>query len=329
MNKSILSRLVRFLLILVLVMATCYGLGRLYYRVTGGFTEGNITYGLPYDERWDMRSLTPDESQQISAIMDQKFRYLGKGCQSYVFQSEDGKYVLKFFKYQRFRPQPWLYYLTFLPGVNHYLEQKIEKKKAKLEGVFASWKVAYEDLQPETGIAFVHLNKSPSINHPVIIVDKMGMQHILHIDNYEFLLQRKATMLCPTLDEMMTKGDTEGAKQLLSKLMTMIMSEYHRGYADNDHALMQNTGVLEGQPVHIDVGQFVKNERVKHSKVYNQEIFNKTWKFRKWLENHHPDLAKFLVEQLKLILGEKEFSQLKPRLNKSEMGIISHQPHLN
>ena len=60
----------------------------------------------------------------------------------------------------------------------------------------------------------------------------------------------------------------------------MLVSEYRRGFADNDHATVQNTGVLDGRPIHIDVGQFVRNERVKEPRLFHQELFNKTWKFQ-------------------------------------------------
>ena len=82
--------------------------------------------------------------------------------------------VLKFFKYQRFKPQEWLRYLTFLPGMEKYRQRKIEKKKNKLEGVFTSWRIAYEELRPETGVLYVHLNKSDDLPKAFKIYDKMG-----------------------------------------------------------------------------------------------------------------------------------------------------------
>src|ERR1700704_4131205 len=82
-----------------------YGAGRLYYQVTGGFTEGNIFYDLPFDPRFEMKS---KETVNLDFLLSKKFHYLGKGCQSYVFEREGGEYVIKFFKYQRFRPQEWL-----------------------------------------------------------------------------------------------------------------------------------------------------------------------------------------------------------------------------
>lgn len=317
------KRLFKALVVLALVSLLAYGAGRLYYRVTGGFTIGNISYALPYDARWDIKT---HDKNAVDAILQQPFSYLGKGCQSYVFASQDGRYVLKFFKYQRFKPQEWLRYLTFLPGMEEYRQRKIEKKRQKLEGVFTSWKIAYENLSPETGVVYVHLNKTRDLPNNFTFYDKMGWQHQLALGDYEFLLQKRAKLLCPTLDEWMSQGRVAEAEQLLDRLIQMIRSEYQRGYADNDHALMQNTGVLDGQPVHIDVGQFVHNNRVKESVVFNQELFNKTWKFRKWLEQHHPQLARHLETLLKQTIGEEAFLKLKPHLNKATMGVLSHEP---
>jgi len=319
------KRYSKWILCICLMLLATYGLGRLYYRVTGGFTLGNIAYELPQDLRREIEPLKQSEKENLNRILSQPFHYLGKGCQSYVFKSDDGRYVLKFFKYQRLRPQAWLDWFAVIPWVDTYRLGKIEKKKQKLQGVFTSWKIAYEELQPETGVVYIHLNKEPVLGKPFLLHDKMGFKHTLNLDQYEFLLQRKADMLCPILQKMVASGDMQGSKELLDRLLTMIQSEYTRGFADNDHALMQNTGVLDGQPVHIDVGQFVKNSKVNNPLVYNQEIFNKTWKFRKWLEKESPELADHLVMRLKEIMGKEPFAQLKPRLNKATMGIIPNE----
>lgn len=325
MRSEFKNRLKKSFIWFCVVFLLIYGLGRLYYKVTGGFTIGNITYELPYDSKWETRSLSQPEKDNLNTVLGQKFHYLGKGCQSYVFESDDGNYVLKFFKYQRFRPKGWLQYVTFLPGMNDYLKEKISKKRERLEGVFTSWKMAFEDLQSETGVVFVHLNKSNYLNKTIEIYDKVGLKHQLNIDDYEFMIQRKASLLCPTIQNLMAKGNQKETKQLLDDLLGLILSEYLRGLADNDHALMQNTGVIDSKPIHIDAGQFIKNSKVKDKDIYSQELFNKTWKFRKWLEKNYPDLEEHLVSRLKEIIGEQEFSFLKPKLTKGGVGKMSHE----
>jgi hypothetical protein len=298
---------------LCLLSAIVYGGGRLYYQITAGFTTGNIASELPYDSRFETKALAQDEKNLVDSILSQPFHYLGKGCQSYVFASEDGKYVLKFFKYQRFTPQKWIEYFSFIPQVEEYRLSKVEEKKKKLENIFTSWKLAFDELQKETGLIFVHLNKTSNLKKELVIYDKMGMKHDLPIDNYEFLIQKRANMLTETIDEHMAKGQEKKAKALLDNLYSTILSEYERGVGDNDHALMQNTGVLDGMPIHIDVGQFMRKESYKDISIQQQEIFNKSYKFRMWLKKRYPDLSSYVDEKLYSFIGPK-MDELKPQL---------------
>ena len=196
---------------------------------------------------------------------------------------------MKFVKYQRFRPQAWLDYFESIPLINRYRLGKIEKKQKKLDMLFTSWKVAYDHLKPETGLVYVHLNKSNDLQQALTIHDKMGFEHKLNMDDMEFLLQKRANMLCSTINNFMQNDQTAEAKELIDNLLNMILSEYSRGLADNDHALMQNTGAIGTMPVHIDVGQFVINPEISNPDVYKQELFSKTFKFRTWLAKHHPE----------------------------------------
>lgn len=304
MIKQFLRKYLKSFLWISLISLLIYGSIRLYYGITDGFTIGNITSDFQYNEKWKTEPLDTRHKRLIQSVLDQKFNYLGKGCQSYVFLSQDGQYILKFVKYQRFRPQKWLDNFAFIPFMDTYRLNKIEKKRKKLDMLFLSWKIAYENLQPETGLVYVHLNKSKDLQKKLIIYDKMGFKHELDMDKMEFLIQKRAEMLCPTITALMDKGDEESAKKLIEKLLGLIQSEYDRGWADNDHALMQNTGVLGENPIHVDVGQFVKDQRLKDPQFANQELFSKTFKFRKWLRKHHPSLGVFLEEYLVKKIGE-------------------------
>ncbi|NGX43364.1 MAG: hypothetical protein K940chlam7_01660 [Chlamydiae bacterium] len=298
----------RFLWLCLLALVL-FGVGRLGFWVTEGFHEGNITSDFTYDLRWDTRPLSNGEKSLVNEILSQEFTYLGKGCQSYVFLSKDNKYVLKFFKYQRFRPKFYLKWFSSIPAVENLRQAKIVKKQRKLEGVYSGWKIAFDDLQTETGVLYVHLNKTENQLPVLTFYDKLGITHQLEMDRMEFLIQRTATMLCPELDTMMAKGETDKAKELLTQLLQMVLSEYHRGFADNDHALMQNTGVLDRKPIHVDVGQFVKDDAMRDPENYHQELFNKTYKFRIWLKKY-PELLSHLDQELHREMGDK-FYQLK------------------
>lgn len=309
------------MLLMLLAITSVYGVGRLYYRVTDGFLESNIQYDLPFNSHWSTVPLTPEKKEEMAQILNQEFYYLGKGCQSYVFASRDGDYVIKFFKYQRFKPQIWLDSLTWVPFLDAYRLDRMERKRKKLEYAFASWKLAAEELQSETGVLYAHFNKTTEWPQKLIVYDKMGFKHELDLNSLEFMVQKRAKMLCKEILSYKKKNDLASGQSLIDKLIALLLNEYARGYADNDHALMQNTGVFDKQPIHIDVGQFVKNPIAADPAVYHQELFNKMWKFRRWLHEHYPELADYTDQRLEEAIGPS-FAKLKPELNKANMGRI-------
>ena len=308
-------KIARRLFFLGLVVLALYGLGRLYFHLTAGFTFANITSDFTFQPQWEVRPLLEIEQTEFARAIDQPYSYLGKGCQSYVFASQDGQYVIKFFKYQRYRLQSWLAYFPPLPAIVKYRQEKIEKKWKKLDGFVQSWKVAFENLKDETALLFVHLNKTNHFQKHLTIYDKMGQRHLVELDKMEFCIQRRARLLCDVLLDYKAHDDLSGAQQLIHRLLNLILSEYSRGLADNDHALMQNTGVAQGKPVHIDVGQFVFNEAVKQPTVFHQELFTKTYKFKLWLRINYPELGEYLETELRQIIGS-EYTTLQPKFRK-------------
>ena len=366
--------------------AFIYGMGRLYFAVTAGFMLSNIQSDLAPEPRWQISTLTGQKAQAVDEALSQEYLFLGKGCQSYVFASKDGEYVLKFIKFQRFRPHVLFnvasifgsIFGSIFPGGHEMYQVKVKEKKSKLDKLFISWKLAYEQLQHETGVVFVHLNetlvpqqvsldrlkrvKAPGLNDrkwvridlilthlrsfnrgsfhaapayqdlfvgvlgwnkTVTIVDKIGLRYSLSLGKMQFLLQRKAQMLNETLDRYMTEGKRQQAETLIDRLLQMLLSEYMRGFADNDHALMQNTGVLNEHPIHIDAGQFIYNPDVQDPDLFKREIYDKTYNFSKWLQKRHPALAQHLQGRLVALLGIDYFT-MSPYVHKGDVNKIPH-----
>ncbi len=301
MKKSIF----RTVLFVVLLGAALYGAGRLYFRVTDGFRIAHITSTIARNPKRDTRPLSKGEADLVGRILSQPFTYLDKGCQSYVFVSEDGNYVLKFVKYKRFRPQFYNYWLSFIPSRNDYLQRSLSVKQQRMEELFQSWKLVFDRLPAETGLVYVHTNKTDHLNKQLKIVDKVGFSYMLDMDQMEFLIQKKVDMLCPALDQLMAEEKENEAKTLLNSIQDLLVMEYRNGIADMDDALMQNTGVFKGKPIHIDVGQFVSDESIREKDVYHQELFNKYYKFRLWLAKNHPSLKEHVDQYLYSEMGER------------------------
>lgn len=257
------KKILTIILLVFIVIGGSYGLGRLYYHLTDGFTIGNMTASFPYHSEWEITPLTKADGKVFAEALDQPYTYLGKGCQAYVFQSQDGKYVVKFFKYQRFRLKPWESALPSWPFIESYRQKKLLKKQEKLERFLSSWIVAFNHLKKETGLVYVHLNTTDHLKKRLHITDKIGIAHAIDLDQVQFCIQRKAEMFSDVFRRMLERHQMKEAELLISRLHRLFLSDYKRGFNDNDPALLQNTGVVDGYPIHIDIGQLVRDERMK------------------------------------------------------------------
>jgi hypothetical protein len=75
---------------------------------------------------WEGKPLTEEEERLLIALFNQRFHYLDKGNQSYVFKSEDNQYVLKFFHFERMRPSALWEYLETIPFIEKYTDNHRE-----------------------------------------------------------------------------------------------------------------------------------------------------------------------------------------------------------
>ena len=271
----------------------------------------NIISNLNPSPEKAVREASPEEKALFAELSDKPWRYLGKGCQSYAFESENGEYVLKFFKHQRFRSRAWMAPLYQLPLIQESVRKKQAHRAAKLAGFMESWRLAFDELSEESGIIWVHLNKSSNLNKDFILKDKVGLTHKVPADSVEFLIQRKAEPLEDWIHRTMKEGHPDKVRAMLSDLLATLMNEYERGLSDNDPALLQNTGVFNDRPFHIDVGQFEKNNRFKNPDIWSVELYNKTYFFRLWLLETYPEMGEHLTLLLKEILGPK-WDEMKP-----------------
>ena len=112
---------IKFFLFLLLF----FGVERLCHRATDGFALVNI-----YSPKGSDHGLQTDFPLSISNVnLDQPFYYLNSGSQSYVFLSNDGQTILKFFKFQHMRIPPWIEYLPLPSSLAEKRAKKREKKK--------------------------------------------------------------------------------------------------------------------------------------------------------------------------------------------------------
>lgn len=284
-------------------------IARLYYGLTDDFSLQNISYPEATAGLYPSPSPSNRDKEKLFTILNQKFYYLGKGAQSYVFASSDGQFVLKFFKFKHLKPN-WLMYL--LPPVSPFKEWKaryLARKKRKFMSVFRGYELAYTKDKEEAGLVYLQLAPHQGWGITTILVDKIGFEKPIDAGAYVFLIQKRGEPLRKHLDGILKQGDLEKARERIQALLEMYVKEYKKGLYDLDHGLMQNTGFIGDQPFHLDAGKLTEEPEMQNPLVYKQDLEWVIWKIREWLVKHHPATIAyfnpFLAAQYQYWTGEE------------------------
>lgn len=273
------------------------GLARGWYLLTDGFSVANIvSLHSSYNPRWEPKEVRIDQTALFN-ILSQKFIYLSKGSQSYVFLSEDGKFVLKFFKYNRLRPSQLEKLFFFIPSITRYYQECNQEKLRMIDLSFESCILAHDELFDQTGVLYTHLNKGVGLNQKTTFFDKIGRTFELDLDQYEFYIQSWADPLEHRLNLLLTENKQREAEELIDSLLVKVKGDFNRGYLDQDPALLQNSGVFMGKVISIDVGQFQKTAALKEEDFYRKEFEHRLFILQRDLQKKYPLLSNYVQKE--------------------------------
>jgi hypothetical protein len=277
----------RALLTALLLTVGSYGARQVSYRFGSQFSVARI---MPPIEERQVAELLPDgERERIRAILDQEFRYLGQGGQSFVFESADGRYVLKFVKQVPHYPWRWHDCRVFLWGPGEQEEREANSYRKQVESVYKSWRLADQKARNNTGLVMVHLDRTDGWLGQTRVVDKWGNSHLVQMDQVPFMIQKRADSLDRTLRQLFRNRQFQKARALLDQMVELVVEDKNQGVCDHDFS-MRNTGILDGKLIHMDVGTMEPLEE-------NQGDL--TYRLTQWLEqNRQPQLARYLKERL-------------------------------
>ncbi len=271
---------------------------RVYFVLTDDFRLANITYPLPIEHY--------DNANPIPELFHQPYHYLGKGAQTYVFLSEDGQYVLKFFKFKHIKPSIF------------DSEKKMQRKKRKLERLFAGYRLANQYQIP--GLAYIHLNTGTQSEPVVTVYDKIGIPRKISLDQVVFIVQKAGKTFEQELYAALKKQDVDHAKELIARIFDLYYAEYKQGIYDRDHRVMDNMGFTAGDAFHIDVGMLTESPTIAASNFEDMEKVAYTinrWIHKKF-SRHSAELQKFMEGKL------SEHYNRHFRFDKSHDDVLKH-----
>ncbi len=155
------------LLLLILALPLFFGLERFCRWQTGGFRPSKVMCERPHTFHYPVPPPSAGALKEINQLFEKPFTFLGRGVQCYAFLSADGTTVLKLFKHHHFGlPSDLLHYL---PGSKSVLQ----KRNRRLQHIYKSALIAASWLKNESGILYLHLEKTPDCHPTVIVCDKL------------------------------------------------------------------------------------------------------------------------------------------------------------
>ena len=246
------------------------------------------------DEKWTLKQPKPFDSDLFNQIASQKFTFLAEGGQSYAFLSENGKFVLKLFKFKRFNSK-W-----------YYSDETNHKRAYKLQRALESHKIAYENLQEQTALLFMQLYPDAHFaNKSINITDQLNILHQIDLNTAAFTIQKFATPLNQKLSAHLSKGDLKSALVLINAVIKLFKQEHTHGYFDEDHGIMENIGFIANKPYHIDVGRFKKDNNLVSSGKSSLELKKISQTIIKWAKKNWPQYSPAIQSYLEQFLSNE------------------------
>lgn len=282
---------------------------RMYYFLTDDFRLSSITPPSVLPSFLKSVSLSPKDKEELSLLFSQPFYYLGKGAQSYAFVSEDQTTVIKFFKFKHLKPSFFVESLPSFSIFKSYKEQVKNRKMKKFSRVFSGYQLAYEEHKEESALLYLHLLPTQKELPTVRLVNKIGMELLLPLDNLVFLIQKKGDSFEERLKHALDNNQWEQAKKNIQKITAMYLDEYSKGMYDYDRGVLYNTGFVNDTPFHLDVGQLAKDDRYRDRSVYRHHLLEMFGEIHNWMKKKFPDReeqsAEFLSEEYFQLIGER------------------------
>lgn len=207
--------------------------------------------------------------EQVGTILSQPFTYLNRGAQCYVFASKDKKYVIKFFRFDR------------------------AKKRAfdqKVNALFSACTLAYNKAKEETGVLYLHLNKTEGKFPLLTMTGPLGQTVSLHPDAYRFVIQKRAS----SFQESIFKASPEAIQRRLDSFLSLLQSRLGKGLRNSDPEIIRNFGFIEDQAVEIDFGNYSERPTPKE-----KEFSQVTERLRAWLKENAPESMAYFDEKVK------------------------------
>lgn len=279
------------------------GLGHLYYALTGDFHAGDLLARLTVTDDNVQDRLSQEDQGQIERLLRQPFRYLGHGHQTYAFVSQDGKYVLKLFK-KDYLARTWMVHVV--PPIGPFRSlfwHQGASKEARTAKLLKGYRDAFLHARENSGLLYFRAGVGSVGPQDIVLVDGLGFQQVLPLQDYVFAVQVKAVIARKELSRLLSTGDVEAAKERVRQLFDLYRSDYRNGVYDNDHNLLDNAGFIKDRAVRLDVGKVVWDPENIDDAFIRQDLEKIVYeRMHPWFKRRFPKYSSSLLQEMEKVL---------------------------
>lgn len=278
------SRVIKRVLSSAVFCLCFFAIGHFCHKQTKGFSLSKIRGNTTCIEG----QVSEPMDEELKQACNQTFRYLARGSQSYVFVSEDGTLILKFFRNLNIRRLFWLQF----PLLKQFNQERIAKNERKWHKFFHAYEIALQLYKEESGLIFFHPQKCSDCP-TLTLIDPLGSPHRVNLSNYAFVIQKRAEKAFPYLLKCHENHEREKGKKALISIAHLIQQMKEKGLRDDDFCVKQNIGFLEGKAIHIDVGMLKQDP----NQIWNPEKASReSKKLKEFIEQNTPEFLPYLQE---------------------------------
>ena len=252
-----------------------------------GFSPAKVLFISSCNQ--DGQSVNEELSETVASILEQKFTYLDKGRQAYVFESADKKFVLKILRKDRVSYPLWAKWSAFF---SDFEKRIIGEKKKKFKFWIKSFSLVNTFAKDETGLIYCHLSPSGGLNKKILLLDGFRVEHSLNADQMIFMIQKKTI---PLKDLLLKANDFP--KEMVDAFFHTICFRMNKGLVNKTRRCIYNLGYLDGKIVEYDVGEWAIKRDLKDAKEFEKELNRYTAHFQKWIEKNIPDSANYFKKK--------------------------------
>lgn len=292
------------LLVLFLFPLLLLGGGLFFITRSSGFSIAKISSRIDYPANWEIDPMSEEQREILyQEIFPQNYYYLAAGNQCYTFISEDQKYVIKFFKTRSLFPENWMknFFLSLL--------QKFRSKdeitdQLFSERVFTNYKDAYRSLRKETGLLYLHFNKSHEFKASITLIDVNGKKDFLDLDTVKFVIQKRAQKIFDHFGDLIAEGKLEELKTSIRSFLELISVRCEKGFVDQNLSIRNNFGFVSStEAIQLDCCTLTRDSSIKYPLNFRNEVMQAAERLDLWAQEYYPEITLFIQEEAQRIIN--------------------------